>query len=58
MKPIERHADLMRQGIWKARVKPVRKPMAKPVVRACDNCCDWHSGSCKKFQARKVERAR
>lgn len=50
MKPAERHADLMRQGIWKG--VPVRQPKIKaaPVVRACDRCRDWHSGSCVSFQ--------
>ena len=60
MKPTyanERYIDLMRQGIWKSPVAKTKK--VKPVlpIVACDKCQDWHSGSCRSFQAKKRKAA-
>lgn len=54
----EMHCDLMRQGLAKLGYRTPRrsKPKAPPVVRACDRCMDWHSGSCRSFQAKKAAR--
>jgi hypothetical protein len=54
----ERHCDLMRQGLAKLSYrKPHQsKPKTAPVVRSCDHCRDWHSGSCASFQKKKAAR--
>ena len=41
LREVERHADLMRQGIWKGRKEPRAKRPDPPVV-ACDWCQNWH----------------
>ncbi len=52
-----RNADILLQGFMKPQ-RPRRVAEKKiPVVRACDRCRDWHSGSCRSFQKKKSERA-
>jgi hypothetical protein len=49
----EMHRHMKAVGTMPRRRKATT---AAPVVRACDRCCDWHSGSCKAFQAKKAAR--
>ena len=53
--PLEMQCDLMRQGFMRP-LKVAKKPKPLAPMKACDKCCDWHRGSCAKFQAAKAAR--
>lgn len=56
MTVVERLTEMHRHLKAVGEMPRRRKAKATPVVRACDRCCDWHSGSCKAFQAKKAAR--